>query len=135
MNFLKSFGTWAAFTCLPPLVLYLRAPQFRRIDVLFFIPFFLIPAIGCIALWMPLFRLDTPKKGVLAGILLGLFVPILGGLVWMRIYPGFESQPAIFLGALMITVPSALGGGVAGWLRTRSKRQPPEASVGPDVTP
>ena len=121
MNFLKSFGTWAAFTWLAPLVLYLRAPLFRKRDLLFFLPFFLIPIVGSILLWLPNVHLDTTRKGLLVGGLVGLFVPILGGLAWMRIYPGFESQPAIFLGILMMAGPSAVGGGVAGWIRSRSK--------------
>jgi len=42
--------------------------------------------------------------------------------MWTAIFPGFESEAAIFLGILMITLPSAVGGGVAGWQRSRSRK-------------
>lgn len=123
VTFLKSVGIWATFTCLPPLILYCRSPLLRRTDLFFFVPFFLIAAVGCIALELPFLRPRTPRAALLIGAAIGLVVPIVGGSIWMRIFPGFESQPAIFLGTLMITVPSAVGGGVAGRLRFRWKRQ------------
>ena len=76
MSFLKSFTAWIAFTCVPPLVLYLsHDPLFRKSDLLFLLPFFLIPTVGCIALWLPIFGESTTRKDVLAGLLLGLILP------------------------------------------------------------
>lgn len=121
MNFLKSFGVWAAFTSVPAFVVYLYAgPSFRGADyVAFFLPSLLIPLVGCALLWI---LLPSPGTTLVAGILVGLLVPILGGFAWVRIFPGFESEPAIFLGSLMIAGPSAAGGGLAAWLCSRTRR-------------
>src|ERR1700740_1512994 len=53
----------------------------------------------------------TGKEHRAAGISVGLRLPILGGLVWMRLYPGFGSRPAIFTGSLLTAGPSSAGGG------------------------
>ncbi len=131
MNFLRSFGVWIIFTVLPPLFLYVYArPSFRGVEYLsFFLPSLLIPALGNTLVWLPFFRLDTKAKGCLVGGLVGILVPIVGGLVWMRIFPGFESQPAIFLGSLVLAGPSALGGGFAGVLRSHATRYSRERSM------
>ena len=127
MNFLKTFGAWATCTCAPPVMLALVADPHKTVDVravvLFFIPFLAIPAAGSILLWLPSLRLDTTRKALLAGILFGLFVPFLAAFVYMKVYPGFENQIGIFAGALFTAGFSAVGGGVAGWIRSRPKRQ------------
>lgn len=122
MNFLKGYAVWAAFTCVPPLVLYLRTHLFRETDLFFFVPFLLIPMVGCLVLWFGI-RSDSAWIGGVAGLLLGIAIPIAGSFAWMKIYPGFESEPAIFLGGLMIAGPSAIGGSLAGWLRSGSGRR------------
>jgi hypothetical protein len=131
MNFLRSFAVWTIFTFLPPLFLYIYArPSFRGVEYLsFFLPSLLIPALGNAVVWLPFLRLDTNAKGCLVGGLVGILVPIAGGLVWMRIFPGFESQPAIFLGSLVLAGPSTLGGGFAGVLRSRATRYSREGSM------
>jgi len=62
------------------------------------------------------------KKRCFGGTVAGPDTTILGGIMWTAIFPGFESEAAIFLGILMITLPSAVGGGVAGWQRSRSRK-------------
>jgi hypothetical protein len=123
MNFLKTFGAWAIFTCLPPMVILLRTPGPSRVANLavLFSPFLLIAALGSLVLLLPVFDRDTSGRGLLAGVLLGIVLPILLGFVWMRIYPGFENGPTIFLGSLLTAPPCACGGALAGWLRSRSK--------------
>jgi hypothetical protein len=125
MYFLKSFGAWAICTCLLPLELIVISHPAKLSSllesVLFFVPFLLIPAIVSLVLCMPTFRRGTLGRNLFAGVSLGLLLPILGGVVWMRLYPGFESQPAIFIGSLLTAGPSAAGGGFAGWLRYQSK--------------
>jgi hypothetical protein len=81
MNFLKSFATWAIFTCLLPLVFLVTSHPVRPFRVaddlpvflLFFLPFLLIPALGTLVLWLPTFNRDTSGKSMLTGVLLGIF--------------------------------------------------------------
>jgi len=114
MTFLKSFGAWAGFICSPGLIIVSRGPRPHNIAqvkdaTLLLLPLLLIPAIGSLILWSPVFSRDTSGKGMLAGVLLGIFVPILLGLVWMQIYAaGFASGPLIFLGSPLIAAPSAV---------------------------
>ncbi len=131
MNFLRGFGVWTIFTFLPPLFLYAYAgPSLRGAEYLsFFLPSLLIPALGNTVVWSPFFRLDTNAKGCLVGGLVGILLPIVGGLIWTKIFPGFESEPAIFLGSLVLVGPSALGGGFAGVLRSRAMRYSHAGSV------
>jgi hypothetical protein len=113
------------------LALYLRnSPLFRASDILIFLPFLLVSAVGSAVLWSPIVRRYTEGKGWLAGILLGVFLPILAGFIYMKLYPSFENGP-VFLGSLIMTLPSAIGGGVAGWLRSRSERQLAGTPLGP----
>ena len=132
MNFLKSFGVWAPFALLPPLILCLLGLRLKIVDLVFLLfPFLLIPVAGSVLLWLPSLRLDTTRKALLAGIPFGLFVPFLFGFVYMKIYPGFENQVAIFAGVLFTAGSSAVGGGVAGWLRSPPKQQLSKVPVGP----
>jgi hypothetical protein len=78
-----------------------------------------MPAIGSMLLWLPWLQLNTMRRAMLVGILFGLAAPLLAGFVYMKIYPGFESQIGIFIGALFTSASSAVGGGVAGWLRSQ----------------
>jgi len=131
VNFLRSFGVWTIFTVLPPLFLYVYArPSFRGVEYLsFFLPSLLIPLLGNTVVWLPYLRLDKNAKGWLVGGLVRILVPIVGGVVWMRIFPGFESESAIFLGSLVLAGPSALGGSFAGVLRSRAARYSREESM------
>lgn len=121
MGFLKSFAVWAAFTCFPAVVLLLRARRLRGEDILFFLPLLLIALVGSALLWLPNLRMNSVRKTLILGSVLGLALPILGGPIWMIIVPGFEAGAAIFVGSLMVSVPSAVGGGIAAWIRSRSK--------------
>jgi hypothetical protein len=126
MKFLKTFGEWSVFACSPPLMLALVAAPNKTVDVravvLFSLSFLLIPAVGSTLLWLPSLRLNTTRKALVAGISFGLFAPFLVGFVYTRIYPGFENQIGIFVGAIFTAGFSAAGGGVAGWLRTLPSR-------------
>jgi hypothetical protein len=102
-----------------------------RSDVLFVIPFLMIPVAGSILLWLPSLRLDTTRRALLVGISFGLTAPFLVGFVCMKIYPGFENQVGIFVGALFTSAFSAAGGGVAGWLRSPPKGRQVKDSVRP----
>ena len=116
---------WAMFTCSPPLMLFMVGEPNKAVDlrsaVLFFLPIVLVPAAGTILLWLPRLRLDTTRRALVAGISYGLIAPLLVGFFYMKIYPGFENQIAIFVGTLFTAPFSAAGGGVAGWLRFSPK--------------
>ena len=103
--------------------------RFRTSDLLFFLPFLLISAVGCAILWIPWVRRHTKGDGRVTGILLGLFLPFLAGLIYMQLYPSFENGP-ILLGAVFMAAPSGIGGGIAGWLRSRPGRNLAGASAG-----
>ena len=123
-NWLKGFGVWAVLTCSPPLILALLGDPTREVSVrdivIFFFPFLLIPAVGSTLLWLPDLGLENAVKALAVGISFGLVAPILGGFVYMKIYPGFEEQVGIFVGSLFTAGFSAIGGGVAGWLRSKA---------------
>jgi len=129
MIYLKTFEIWAGFTFIPLLVLYLAVGQPKTDYLGAFGPSLLIPAIGSTIIGLLFLCIDPLKNGVKAGVLLGLAIPLLGAFVWMRIFPGFESQAAIFTGSVMIAVPSAAGGGLAGWLHARRSKQRMTAAV------
>jgi hypothetical protein len=133
MNFLKRFGTWAIFTCLLPLAFLLTskpARPFRMADdlhgfCLLFLTFLLIPAVGSLVLGLPIFsRGDISGRSLFAGILLGILLPSLFGFVWIQIDPGFGfgfgSGAWILLASFLTAAPSAVGGALAGWIRSRS---------------
>jgi len=121
MNLLKSFGAWAVLTYLLPLVMCFRSShEFSTDDALTFLSFLLVPTVGCVILWS--LRLNNGWKGLLAGLFLGFSLPVLGGFIYTRIYPDFHNSLILFF-ALLTGGPSAIGGGIAGWLRVRSGRQ------------
>lgn len=121
VDLLKTFGVWAVFTCFPPLILLMSGGPQKRVSVadvtLFFLPFLLIPAAGSVLLFLLVLRPYTVRRSLLTGILLGLFLPVPAALICLKIYPGFENQIGIVVGALIAAPFSAAGGGVAGWLQ------------------
>lgn len=62
----------------------------------------------------------TPRfrgvAAVLMGVLCGIGVLVFGGYVLARLVGGFEASAAIFTGALAVSIPSGIAGGIVGWL-------------------
>ena len=118
MSFLKSLGVWSLFTCGPVLVMILPG----KIDAdqgLVILLFFLVALIGVILLQTLRALLKSAKWMVLCGLSLGIALPTLGGFLLWIVTPGFES-PAILVGALAMTIPSSIGGALAGWIQRRA---------------
>jgi len=57
---------------------------------------------------------------VLLGIAVGVLCMLVGGTLWASSASGFEVRPAIFMGTLLLSVPSGIGGGIAGFLNQRA---------------
>lgn len=119
MDFLKSAGLWALFTNGPVLVLIVRGGRINGDQLSAFLLLFLVPFLGTILLrWLINWQKEI-WRSVLLGSALGFAIPALGGYLLSIIVQGFES-PAIFTGALMLSVPSVFGGALAGWILGRS---------------
>jgi len=69
-------------------------------------------------------RSMATKWRTVFGLLLGLLLPILGGFALMKITRGFESA-ALFAGGVMLAIPGAVGGALAGWIQSRQPRPQP----------
>jgi len=67
-------------------------------------------------------RFGGPLAALLGGVL-GAVLIVAGGLVCASLARGFELRPGIFIGSLMLSAPSALGGAVAGWVNRRQEGQ------------
>lgn len=122
MKFLKGFGAWAFFISLPPVVLYFRnTPWFQKEALIVLLPLALIAALGTAILWLPFVSRYNKGGGWMVGFPLGLLLPVLLTLGYMRLYPSFENAP-LFAFALIIAIPSGIGGGMAGWVQSRAVR-------------
>jgi hypothetical protein len=40
-------------------------------------------------------------------------------MVWISLVRGFERSAAIFMGSLMLSIPSTVGGAIAGWMQSQ----------------
>ena len=66
---------------------------------------------------------SEPRR-IVWGICLGLLLPVVGGYAWMKIDHSFESPP-LFWGGVILSIPSAIGGGLAGWIQSRARVRSP----------
>src|SRR5207245_8065148 len=87
----------------------------------FFVLFLLslLPLLGTILLFFWVGEQKSVWRNVLYGLNLGFAMPALGGFFLYIIIAGFES-PAILVGALILSIPSAIGGALAGWIQGSS---------------
>jgi hypothetical protein len=80
--------------------------------------FFLVALVGAVMLRLLVPPPKSRKRRIIAGACLGFGLPAIGAYVGMKIQGGFES-PAVFLGGLVMGVPSSIGGALAGWIQSR----------------
>ena len=119
MNFLKSLGVWVLLTDGSAFVLFIRDGWLSSAQVIGLIEIFLVTLVSAILLRILVTFLNSLKLATLCGLVLGFALPALGGWLLSSLTPGFES-PAIFAGAVMVSIPNAIGGAIAGWLQWRS---------------
>jgi hypothetical protein len=119
MVFLKSFGVWALFTCAPVFVLVFQAGRINGGQMLVVFLVLMVPLAGTILLTWLIGERRNVKRSALYGLTLGFAIPTVGGYLLMKIVGGFES-PAIFVGAATLSIPSSIGGVLAGWIQGRS---------------
>lgn len=121
ITFLKSFGVWTLFTFTPVLVIVLWSGSGRINEDQLFVLFllFLLPLLGTILLFFWVGARKSVWRNVLYGLALGFAIPAVGGFLLYLIIAGFES-PAILIGALILSIPSSIGGALAGWIQGRS---------------
>lgn len=100
----------------------LNAEPARQQDadaIIYLFPLLALPFLGTVILWILTLRIHATAASISIGVAIGLLLPIVDSRIWMLCFPGFESLTAFFTSAVVISLPNALGGGVAGWLRTR----------------
>jgi len=118
-SFLKCLGVWALFSSVPVLVLVLSSGRINGDQLLAIFLLCLVPLLGTILLRWLVSEQKSVRRSVLCGLALGFAIPALGGFLLSKIEAGFES-PAIFVGALMLSTPSSIGGALAGWIQGSS---------------
>jgi hypothetical protein len=106
-----------------PLLMLLRARSLRRGDETLLCAWFLVGLTGTVLVWLMVKPWLTSSSVVALAAILGGVLPVLGALLWNALDTGFEESPAHFIGALLMSGPSAVAGGVAGWLRLRVLRK------------
>lgn len=107
-----------------PLLVLIRARSLRRGDETLLCAWFLVGLIGTILVWLMVKPwVTSPYVVVALAAIIGGVLPVVGALLWNSVHGGFEESPARFIGALFISGPSAVAGGVAGWLRLRMLRK------------
>jgi hypothetical protein len=60
-----------------------------------------------------------PAMSILLGTVIGVVFIIAGGFLWGLVSRGFEVPSALLIGSFMLSIPSGIGGGIAGWLTHR----------------
>lgn len=71
--------------------------------------------------------LKEPRRDFLpplCGLLLGGVLPPIGGFLWLLIRPGFE-ESGMWIWGFIMSVPGAIGGGLAAWSQWVSKKREP----------
>jgi len=119
ISFFKSFGAWALFTCVPVFAIVLWSGKVNGDQLFALFLLLLLPVIGTVLLFFWVGEQKSVLRSVLYGLALGFAIPALGGFLFSIIAAGFES-PAIFVGALILSIPSSIGGALAGWIQGRS---------------
>jgi len=119
MSFLKSLGVWSLCTFAPVVVLVLSSGRINGDQLFVIFLVFLLPLLGTILLYWWVGEQKSVVRSALYGLALGFGIPALGGFFFSIIAAGFES-PAIFVGALILSIPSSIGGALAGWIQGRS---------------
>ena len=114
--FFKSFGFWALFTCVPVFAIVLSGGKVNGDQLRVLLLLLLLPLLGTSLLFFWVGEQRSVWRNVLYGVALGIVIPALGGFLLYIVTPGFES-PAILVGALILSIPSAIGGALAGWIQ------------------
>jgi hypothetical protein len=61
-----------------------------------------------------------PVLSIILGFSVGVASAVTGGYLWASALTGFETPSAIYMGCLLLSIPSGIGGAIAGWIN----RQP-----------
>ncbi len=64
-------------------------------------------------------RRVAPAMSILLGTVIGVVFIIAGGFLWALVSRGFEVRSALVMGSFMLSIPSGIGSGMAGWLNHR----------------
>lgn len=115
---------WEVFVLTPILITFFRAGrQIRGSDI----P--LLAAVIVFGVFVAAASSATgPKVGPILSLVLGFLIgsvsALLAGLVWASATRGFEAPAAVFIGCLLLSIPSGLGSAVATWINQRLSVQP-----------
>jgi len=125
MRFTKSTTLWTI-----PLLLFPFAISLLRNRLLgealssavpSLVPLLLIAATGSLLLSFMTRKLGPNKLASLFwGFLLGLVLRPIAGILWYEVHPGFEESAILAWGVIM-AVPGAIGGTLAGWFQWRAR--------------
>jgi len=118
MNFAISILAWLAFLWTPLLIVGgLRSITADASPVWCGLAAVAIVAASLLRWVLP--RSVSMRWRIVFGLLLGLLLPVLGGFALMQVVGGFESA-AFFAGGVVMAIPGAAGGALAGWIQSRA---------------
>jgi len=98
----------------------MRFSRFDAYDVWPFVSLVLVAMMQAGLSWSLVVEAPSLVKAVLAGGALGFGLPILGAYLLQKATADFENW-SLIPGALLMSVPSAMGGTLAAWIQWRSK--------------
>jgi hypothetical protein len=134
MTFIRCAGVWALFTCGPGFFALIHFSRWNPYNVWTFLSLVLVAVMKAGLSWSLVLEASTPKKAIFSGGALGLGLPILGAYLVQEATADFDNW-SLIPGALLVSLPSAMGGALAAWIQWRSNEFGSSAlaqrSVGP----
>lgn len=121
-DFAKSVGVWLFVTGGSALLFFLQDSGWSwlsRTQAWFLLLLCLLTDASAGLLKISVRFLKSAQGSALCGLALGFGLPALAGVLVFAFTSGFES-PAILVGALMVSIPNAIGGTITGWMLGKS---------------
>jgi hypothetical protein len=113
-QFLCALLIWESIVILPTAIVWLSAGRELRVDDLQMLLVIALVGVVVVAICAAIAsRLGQAASGLL-GFAVGVACPAAGGMVWSRSI-GFEASAAVFVGSLLLSIPSGFAGAIVGW--------------------
>lgn len=114
LGLLSSLVAWAIFTCGP---LFVLEPTLSADDIWILLLLLFTSAAETGFLWLLVRRAIDSVGAVKRGAAMGFLVPTVGGFFLATAMGSFEARGV----GLILGIPSAIGGALAGWIQWRAK--------------
>lgn len=110
---------WEMAVILPLAIVFINAGRALRSEDLRLLTVVIVfgALVAAVCTWI-----GSKSSGMLSallGLVAGAFCAGMGGLLWASQTSGFEARPAVFIGSLLLSIPSGIGGAFAAWLNRR----------------